>query len=186
MKFILTAVAALLIAAGCTSFHPADADAIAAQSYFHKYMNKKMAIGIMQEYLARAINDPKMGRELRDLTLDETGFEATFIANDPAVNNFGVTLKRRAHWDSLSELKVEESGFGATRVIRTLAIYMAPDMFTLVSQSNPGQPPLYQANLICAMRVLAGTKEPRSKGARPQRRTEKGRKSAKRKEGESS
>ena len=157
MKSRIIALAILLIAAGCTSFHPADVDAIAAQSYFYKYLNKKMALSIMKEYLTRSLNDPKMGRELRDLALDETGFEATFILNDPAVNNFGVTLTRRAHWDSLSELRVEESGFGSNRVIRVSSVLMAPDMFSLISQSLPGQPPQYQANLICAFRVLSAS-----------------------------
>jgi len=115
-----------------------------------------MALYIMKEYLTNSLNDPKMGRELRDLTLDETGFEATCIFNDPSVNNFGVTRTKRAHWDSLSELRVEESGVGSNRVIRASAIFMAPDLFYMISQSRPGQAPKYQADLVCAIRVLSG------------------------------
>jgi hypothetical protein len=158
MKSTCLAIAALLIASGCSSFHPIHADSIAEQSYYYGNPSKKMALYIIKEYLASSLNDPKWGRELRELELDETGFKASCIFNDPAVNNFGGTRTMRAHWDSLSELRVEESGSGSNRVVRVLAIFSAPDYFTMVSQSPPGQSPQYQADLICAIQVLSAKK----------------------------
>ena len=160
MKSTVISILALLLASGCSSFQPIPADSIASHSYFYNNHSKKMALYIMKEYLTCSLNDPKFGRELRELTLDETGFEATCTFNDPAMNNFGVTLKKRAHWNSLSELTVEESGSGSNRVVRVLAIYMEPDIFTLVSHSPPGHAPKYQADLICAIQVLSADSKP--------------------------